>query len=257
MRGRRSVVAGLVLVGLAGCQADRPGTAQPGPPPPGPRATPTASAVPPELSATAPCPAKGDRPFSYRRGGFAFSGYERGTASTVAILLHESRGTPCDLAGLMARLAAEGMRVVSWTATPRTSAEALALVVAKERSGGAVRVVLVGASAGGATALVAAGLIRPPVSAVVALSASNFDSAPGDVLRAAARYPGPMMAVASQQDPSFAALPALLAAAHSGRELTRVYPGNSDHGKQFVARPDSAVAGAVVAFLAMSGSASG
>lgn len=243
---------GLVLLAVSACQAGGPNTARTAAPLPGPRVTPIASADPSALADPVPCPAKGDRPFSFRRGAFAFSGYEHGSSRTVAILLHESRGTPCDLAGLMARLAAEGMRVVSWTATPSIGADALALLVAKERSSGATRVVLVGASAGGATVLVAAGRIRPLVSAVVALSPASLDRNPGDVLRGAAAYPGPMMAVASQYDPSFAMLPAQLAAAHSGTELTKVYAGSSDHGKDFVAQPDSAVADAVVTFLAAS-----
>jgi dienelactone hydrolase len=181
------------------------------------------------------------------------TGLRRGSGHRVVILTHQSRGTPCDLAALGAGLADDGYRVVAWTSEHSSSTRTLRLLVEHERRAGATYVALVGASLGAATSLTAGSSVRPPVDAVVALSPSSQSDRAGDVARAAARFRGPLMAVAAQHDPSFADLPPELARLHDGIEEVEVVTGSSDHGKEFVIRSTDPMVERVLAFLAGSG----
>ena len=195
------------------------------------------------------CPGEADRELTVRSGGRRITGLVRGKGDRVAILSHQSRGTPCDLAALGALLDEAGFRVVAWTAEKGLDVTALRLLVDRARARGARRVVLVGASAGAARSLVAAGSIHPPVDAVVALSPPDRDLVAGDVQRAATRFRGPMMVVAGRQDFGFAQVPAELAPLHDGPEDMRTVTGSSDHGKDFVRRTSDPFGAEVVAFL--------
>ncbi|MBA2769331.1 MAG: hypothetical protein H0U35_09425 [Sporichthyaceae bacterium] len=214
-----------------------------------PDATNTEDALPPAAQGLEPCPGDADREFVVRTGGRRITGLVRGSGDRVAVLSHQSRGTPCDLAALGALLNKAGFRVVAWTADSGIDVKALKQLVARERARGAANVVLVGASAGGARSLVAAGAIEPPVDAVVALSPPDLDLVAGDVERAVERYDGPMMVVAGEGDPGFAEVPAKLQPLHDGPEDIRAIAGSSSHGKDFVLRRTEPLAADVVAFL--------
>lgn len=205
--------------------------------------------LPPAAQGIVACPDELDRPFVLGGGGAPVTGFRRGSGPRVVILSHQSRGTPCDLAALGHRLAAAGFRVVAWTSAGGTTERAMARLVADERRRGARYVALVGASAGGATSIASAARISPRVDAVVALSAASQSQRAGDVLRAAARYRGPLMAVAGEYDPSFAKLLPELARAHTGPEQIDLVPGSSDHGKDFVRRENDPMVDQVLAFL--------
>lgn len=207
------------------------------------------TALPPAVQGMVECPDGRDRPFVLRARGERITGFRRGSGHRVAILTHQSRGTPCDLAALGHRLAAAGFRVVAWTSDGGASERAMTLLVAEERRRGARYVALVGASLGAATSITSAARISPPVDAVVALSAASQSERSGDVVRAAARYRGPLMAVAGEFDPSFAKLLPELAQAHPGPEQIDLVEKSSDHGKDFVRRESDPMAGRVLAFL--------
>ena len=210
----------------------------------------TDTALPPAAQGLVPCPRANERRFALRSGDERVTGFVRGKGGRVAILSHQSRGTPCDLGQLGSALADAGYRVVLWTTESGSSTHALRSLIAHERSRGASWVALVGASIGGATSVVATAGTRPPVDAVVALSPSSQADTGGDVERAAARYRGPLMVIAGQYDPSFAELPAVLARVHDGPEEVEVVPGSGDHGKDFVSRTTDPMTGRVIAFLA-------
>lgn len=205
--------------------------------------------MPPAAQGLEPCPSGADRDFTLQADGRRITGLVRGKGDQVAILSHQSRGTPCDLAALGAQLDEAGFRVVAWTDAEGPSVRALRLLVLRERARGARRVVLIGASAGAARSLVAAGSIRPPVDAVVALSPPDRDLVAGDVQLAVARFRGPMMVVAGERDIGFAEVPAELAPVHDGPEDVRTVAGSSDHGKDFVLRTSDPFGAEVVAFL--------
>jgi dienelactone hydrolase len=196
------------------------------------------------------CPGDADREFTADLKDRHVTGLVRGAGDRVAILSHQSRGTPCDLAGLAALLDEAGYRVVSWTADEGLDVTALRLLVLRERDRGARRVVLVGASAGGARSLVAAGSIKPAVDAVVALSPPSRDLVADDVPDSVARYRGPLMVVAGEGDTAFADVPAELAPLHDGPEDIRTIAGTSQHGKDFVLRTTDPFGAEVVSFLA-------
>lgn len=212
------------------------------------------TALPPAVQGMEPCPGDEDKEFELEAAGYRFSGMRRGRGASVAIMSHQVRGTPCDLAALAARLATEGFRVVSWTAEPSADVKALQTLVEVERRRGARKVVLVGASKGATASLYVAGTVRPAVDAVVALSPGDYAAEPGDLLPAVRRYRGPMMVVTAEQDVAIADIPAELARVHEGEERVEVLPGISDHGKLLVSRRDTPVADAVSTFL---GSAAG
>ena len=206
--------------------------------------------LPPAAQGLEPCPGDADREFTLDAKDRRITGLVRGSGDTVAILSHQSRGTPCDLAALGALLDEAGFRVVAWTAEKGLDVMALRLLVLRERDRGARHVVLVGASAGGARSLVAAGSIKPPVDSVVALSPPERDLVAGDVQRAVSRYRGPLMVVAGALDSGFADVPAELAPLHDGPEDIRTFPDTSDHGKEFVMRTTDPFGAEVVDFLA-------
>jgi dienelactone hydrolase len=239
-----AVTAALVLAGCSSAGHTAQGGTEPGP-----TGSAGRDAPPPVVATRQPCPATPDRAFHFRAGRYSFQGYTRGTGTRVAILLHGSPGTECDLAGLAARLARRGYRTVSWTTAPGPTPEALTLLVARERDRGTTRIVLVGASAGGATTLVAAGRIEPPVDAVVALSPASRDRRAGDVTRSIARYRGPVMVVAAEFDSAYADGPRQVAGAHDGPETATLYPGIDEHGQELVPTPAAQVADDVVRFL--------
>jgi hypothetical protein len=210
-------------------------------------------ALPPAAQGLEPCPGSPDHRFSVRLRGEDVTGLRRGSGHRVVILTHQSRGTPCDLAALGARLADDGYRVVAWTSERSSSTRTLRLLVEHERRAGATYVALVGASLGAATSITAGSSVQPQVDAVVALSPSSQSDRAGDVAQAAALFRGPLMVVAAEHDPSFADLPPELAQLHDGTEEVEVVTGSSDHGKQFVLRRTNPMVERVVAFLAGSG----
>jgi len=264
-RSRSALVAvTLLLAGSAGCSdaepatTAKPSTASPSPSSSSAATTSSSSAAttsssssdpPPAVQGLAECPGPRDKPFTLRRGDDRISGFALGRSTRVAVLTHQFRGTPCDLAGLGQALAAGGYRVVAWTTDTSPTPRTLRALVAHERSGGARRVILVGASAGGATSIVGAGTIDPPVDALVVLSPADYSMTQGDVDRAVRRYPGPLMAVVGELDTSFAALPPRLADEHDGPELVRVVAGTADHGKDFVQRRTDPMVEQVLTFL--------
>lgn len=215
-----------------------------------PMTSPADSALPPAAQGLEPCPGEADHRFSFRLDGERVTGLRRGSGPRVVILTHQSRGTPCDLAALGARLAEDGYRVLAWTSERGSSTRALRLLVEHERRAGATYVALVGASLGAATSITAAASVRPAVDAVVALSPSNQSDLAGDVARAASRFHGPLMVVAAEHDPSFAKLPPELAQLHNGAEEVEVVAGSSDHGKEFVLRRTAPMVDRVLAFMA-------
>lgn len=246
-----------VLLGVPACAGDEARSASPAPSSsramsPSPSVSDTA--LPPAVQGMEPCPGDEDKEFELEAGGYSFSGMRRGRGDSVAIMSHQVRGTPCDLAALAARLATEGFRVISWTAEPSADVTALQTLVEVERRRGARQVVLVGASKGATASLYVAGTVRPAVDAVVALSPGDYAAAPGDLLPAVRRYRGPMMVVTAEQDVAIADIPPELARVHEGAEQVEVLPGISDHGKLLVSRRDTPVADAVSEFL---GSAAG
>jgi hypothetical protein len=214
-----------------------------------PSATPPDTSLPPAAQGLEPCPSEADRRFVLRRDGERVHGFRRGTGNRVVILTHQSRGTPCDLAALGARLDEAGYRVVAWTGRQGASLVGLRLLVDEERRRGAEYVALVGASLGAATSIAVTPTVAPPVDAVVALSPSGQSDRNGDVARAAARYDGPLMVVAAEYDPSFVDLPPELGQVHDGPELVEVVDGSSDHGKDFVRRRTDPMVDRVVDFL--------
>jgi hypothetical protein len=241
-----------VLIGCSGTPDDRQVAPAPAPASGAstrPATTPAGAALPPAAQGRVECPDGRDRAFAFRTGGARLGGFVRGSGRRVAVLTHQSRGTPCDLAALGHLLASAGFRVVAWTADPGPDASELGRLVAEERRRGARYVALVGASLGAATSLVAAGRISPPVDAVVALSAAGQSERAGDVARGAGRYGGPLLAVAGEHDPSFARVLPELAAAHRGPEQVTLVRGSSDHGKDFVNREGAPMADEVLAFL--------
>lgn len=247
-----------VVLAVAGCSAaaDRP-DASPGAATTTPTPTPSTStaadgALPPAAQGIEQCPGPRDRPFTLRRGDDRIHGHARGRSRHVVVLTHQFRGTPCDLSGLAAALAARGWRAVSWTTDTSPTPRTLRLLVEHERERGARTVVLAGASAGGATSVVAAAQIRPRVDAVVALSPSGYAMEPGDVVAAAGRWRGPLLVVAGALEPSFTEVAEDVAAAHGGDEELLLVPGSAEHGKDYVRRRTDPVTARVVAFLAAS-----
>jgi pimeloyl-ACP methyl ester carboxylesterase len=210
------------------------------------------NALPPAAQGIEDCPGPRDHPFSLRRGEDRIHGHTRGRGTQVVVLTHQFRGTPCDLSGLAAALAAHGWRAVSWTTDTSPTPRTLRRLVEHERDRGARTVVLAGASAGGATSVVAAAGIRPRVDAVVALSPSGYAMEPGDVVAAAGRWSGPLLVVAGALEPGFADVAQDVAAAHDGDEELLLVPDAAEHGKDYVRRRTDPVTGRVVAFLAAS-----
>ena len=206
-------------------------------------------ALPPAAQGIEECPGPPDRSFALRRGDDRIHGHARGRSARVVVLTHQFRGSPCDLSGLAAALAAHGWRAVSWTTDTSPTPRTLRLLVEHERDRGARTVVLAGASAGGATSLVAAAGIRPRVDAVVALSPSGYAMEPGDVVAAAARWGGPLLVVAGALEPGFADVAEDVAAAHGGDEELLLVPDSAEHGKDYVRRRTDPVTARVVAFL--------
>jgi hypothetical protein len=133
-----------------------------------PSTSPADSALPPAAQGLEPCPGEAHPRFSFRLAGERVTGLWRGSGARVVILTHQSRGTPCDLAALGARLADDGYRVLAWTSERSSSTRTLRLLVEHERRAGATYVALVGASLGAATSITAAASVRPAVDAVVA-----------------------------------------------------------------------------------------
>jgi pimeloyl-ACP methyl ester carboxylesterase len=251
----------IVVLAAAGCSAaaDAPGAPSPtgssvaSPTAPSPTGTSaTGDALPPAAQGIEECPGPRDRPFTLRRGKDRINGHARGRSRRVVVLTHQFRGTPCDLSGPAAALAARGWRAVSWTTDTSPTPRTLRLLVERERERGARTVVLAGASAGGATSVVAAAQIRPRVDAVVALSPSGYAMEPGDVVAAAGRWGGPLMVVAGALEPSFADVAEDVAAAHGGDEELLLVPGSAEHGKDYVRRRTDPVTAQVVAFLGAS-----
>jgi pimeloyl-ACP methyl ester carboxylesterase len=210
------------------------------------------NALPPAAQGIEDCPGEQDRPFALRRGEDRIHGHARGRSKRVVVLTHQFRGTPCDLSGLAAALAAHGWRAVSWTTDTSPTPRTLRLLVEHERDRGARTVVLAGASAGGATSVVAAAGIRPRVDAVVALSPSGYAMEPGDVVAAAGRWSGPMLVVAGALEPGFADVAKDVAEAHGDDEELLLVPDAAEHGKDYVRRRTDPVTARVVAFLAAS-----
>ncbi len=194
------------------------------------------TALPLAVRGLEPCPGDHDHPFSFKVGDYRVSGFTRGKGTRVAILSHQFRGTPCDLAGVGAGLDRMGWRVVAWTALPDADLAPLRALIAREREAGARRLVLVGASIGAAQSLTTAVEVRPRADAVVALSPPDQYAEQGDVVRAVRRFDGPIMVVAGEDDTGFGEVPDELAAAHLGPETIITVPASSDHGRTFVGR---------------------
>ncbi len=138
--------------------------------------------------------------------GTRLRGYDVGTGSTVAVLLHQTNADSCGWWPYASYLAAtHHLRAVALdfcgygasrcpTALENDPVQQVALAVEWVRKHGGRRVVLVGASLGGAVALAAAGDV--PVEAVVDLSGpSSWPGVPLD--RAAPRVRVPTLVAVS------------------------------------------------------------
>lgn len=137
------------------------------------------------------------------------------------------------------------------TAGPNDVAAALAFLA--RRAVATDRVVLVGSSYGCTVSLLTAAAEKRVRG--VALLSPGADYFGVDVLEAAKSYPGPLLAVAAEDDPVKASPPAARAIgqAHAGPEQIRILP-EGGHGVSLLAA-HPALAGEIAAFLASAAAA--
>lgn len=215
--------------------------------------SPTASATtPPEPGADCLRPADSARAVHFGTEG-RLGGYLMGSGDRYVVLAHQSLGDSCQLLPLARGLASAGYAALAFD-FPGTDSSAkarsnrlLALSVLDAvrycRAHSATSVSLVGASMGGYAVLNAALLAKPPVDAVVSLSAPDVwddpDGKPLDI--SALRTPTQLWA--ARYDTSFAEAAHQLSREQPAAELI-IEPGVS-HGVQLV--PDALRR--VVAFL--------
>lgn len=237
-------MAAVVL--LAACSAQ---PAVPGPDERANRKTPVEVGAEP-----APCPGPDENQVDVALpDSTSVSALVSGSGPDVAVLAHQSDGSPCDLVPLGRQLVDQGWKVVAWsddTAAGDDPVPVLAALVAAARAAGAQTVLLVGASIGGTISVRAAGGIDPPVDGVVALSSPDVSYADGTRLTTPlADYPGPALVVAARLDRVMTGAENLVAG-HDGDHEVLIVDGSA-HGKELVGPAgDDEVSAAVMAFAA-------
>lgn len=252
-RCRVATVAMTVAV-LAACSApgpaSDPGTTSPiGRHAGGPR---TPTPTPPTSQPTTPvavprggadCLRPGDGARSVRFGpGRSLGGYLIGSGDRYVVLAHQSMGDSCQMLPLARSLASAGFHALAFdfhgteSSAPADTDGILAGDVLSAlqfcRSLDARSVSLVGASMGGYAVLNAALLARPPVSAVVSLSApAQWDDPRGRTLDLAPLHT-PTQLWAARYDTSFADAARTLA--HSQPDAQLVIEPGYGHGVELV-----------------------
>lgn len=245
-RGWAALAAALVLSVASGCGGKAP-TGQAGNTPTPPVTTPvTTPATEPSSSPAVPlagagCPldAKGGRQahIGHDLGGLVF-----GTGRTGVVLAHQSDGDLCQWLPYAKTLAQRGYRALAIdfpgvgasTDSAATLDGALADAAAFLRADGATKIVLIGASMGGTASIAAAAEIRPPVAGVISLSGPSVyqDTRAVD---AAPKLAVPVLYMAADDDPSFAASARELYAATPTRDKRKlVVLPTGGHGVQLL-----------------------
>jgi dienelactone hydrolase len=208
------MVAGALLVAIAGCAADS------APPP----ATGPSTAVVPTLTASPgatlppvgvncrPDATKGRTLRLTNGAGLSIAAVDLGTGSSAVVLAHQSDGSLCEWLPYGESLAAKGFRVLAFdfagsgsSSMPKqkTYVDDLRTAVTYLRGQGVTRVVIMGASMGATMSVVAAAAIIPPVDGVIALSSPlSFDGVNAE--KAAPSLKTPSLYIASETDGDYA-----------------------------------------------------
>ncbi|MEV4516033.1 alpha/beta fold hydrolase [Dactylosporangium sp. NPDC049525] len=196
----------LVMIVLAGCGGD------PAAPPADAPASPKAAAPSP-VDRRCADPDLNDKQVAFPGTGGFLTGLLLGTGRTVLVLAPQASADACSWLSWARQESTAGYRVLALdfggegrsqrAPDGKPSGDVLS-AVAYARTLGAERIVLIGASRGGTAVLVAAAAAKPPVTAVVSLSAPDA-YAGEDAAAAAPRITVPVLYVAATGETSFAA----------------------------------------------------
>lgn len=157
-----------------------------------------------------------------------------GTGARTIVLSNQSDEDQSSWQAYADHLVAEGYKVAMWDYTNQDPVKSLQTMVADLRAHGSGPVFLLGASKGGKTSLVAAAGIKPPVTAVVTLSAESTLAPDVDVSSYVKQLTCPVLLLTATQDGYGSADAAKTFQAdlpNLARTLT--YDG-SDHGTQLL-----------------------
>jgi pimeloyl-ACP methyl ester carboxylesterase len=157
--------------------------------------------------------------------GSTLQGFMIGTGPVGIVLAHQSGADLCQWKPYAYTLSRQGYRVLAFNFSIHLPADVTGAVAAL-RARGSQRVVLIGASMGANAVVVAAATTKPPVAAVVSLSAPQVFQGE-DAAAAAPRLKVPVLYVAGAYDGEFAQdARALYAATKApGRRLLIVQSG--------------------------------
>lgn len=195
---RRAAVATLVVLaaGMSGCAAA-------GGPPSSVASLPSSPSDPASSSGPAMFDGcvqadEGGR-FQVVVAGRTISGVTLGSGPKVLVLSNESDSSLCGWLTEARRWATAGYRVVMWDQDAVEWPDAIAAVVADQRTKGARSIVLVGASKGGWASAIAAGTVRPAVEGMVSLSGEG-ELRGRTVYAELRRFRGPVLVISSLHD---------------------------------------------------------
>ena len=193
-------------------------------------------------------PAAGTRIWFRAADGTRLAGTRYGRGQTAVVFAHESRGGGYQWATEARRLAARGYLAITFDfrgygrsqarggrARARYAADVTA-AAKRARALGARRVILVGASMGGTAVVVGAANARPPVNAVVALSApATFVQMDG--VAAARKLQMPVLYAVGSGDVDFAPESRTLYDATASAEKRLEIIDSGAHGVHLLADP--------------------
>lgn len=237
---RKKILAGAILLALAGCAAHPASVA----------ASPTRA----QSQTAAESPTAQPDPIAADQCGKAAVATEvltvgdvrvavLGTGSATLVLSNQSDESLCAWLPFTSRLGASGYRIALWDYGSTSPVDELGAVVAALHSN---TVILGGASKGAKTSLIAATKISPPVAGVVSLSAES-SMVPGiDVVAAVRPLRVPVLLATAADDPYGSAQAApQIEHAMAGKDKTIVTVPGSAHGTALL----PAVLPQVTAFL--------
>jgi dienelactone hydrolase len=173
-----------------------------------------------------------------------------GTGARTIVLSNQSDEDQWSWQAYADHLVAEGYKVVMWDYTDQDPVKRLQAMVADLRAHGAGPVFLLGASKGGKTSLVAAAGIKPPVTAVVTLSAESTLTPGIDVSSYVKQLTCPVLLLTAAQDGYGSADAAKTFQADLPNLAHTLSYDGADHGTQLLSGADGAkVIADVDAFL--------
>jgi len=157
-----------------------------------------------------------------------------GAGAKTIVLSNQSDEDQASWQAYADHLVGEGYKVVMWDYTDQDPVTNLGAIVADLRAHGSGPVLLVGASQGAKTSLVAAAGIKPPVAAVVTLSAEATLNPGIDVSSYVRRLTCPVLLLTAAQDGYGSADAAKTFQADLPNLARTLTYGGSDHGTQLL-----------------------